>query len=373
METKKEYDWLIVGSGLFGATFAYQMTKAGKRCFVIDRRPNYGGNVYCEMQDGVLAHKYGAHIFHTDRKEIWDFVNGFVHLRPVVHSPLAVTEEGAAFPLPFNMYTFGKLWPEVVTPVQAKKKIEQVTKKYRIENPSNLEEKALSLVGDEIYEKFIKGYTEKQWGRKCTELPPDIITRIPLRFSYDNNYFTDRYEGIPEEGYNPLVKGLLDGAVVRLGVDYFDDRKYFNNVADNVLFTGCIDAFFGYRLGKLDYRSLRFQTLFRPLAESQGCSVVNYTGSSTPYTRVIEHNFFAPQKKYEEIVQTREFPALYDGSNEPFYPITDSRNKELYNQYASLAESLQDVYFGGRLGMFKYMDMDDAISGALTMAKRFIK
>lgn len=366
------YDWIVVGGGLFGAVFTHYAIEAGKSVLVLERRNQIGGNIRCEQYNGVTMHKYGAHIFHTDKKELWDFVNERVPLTSIVHSPVAITGDGRTLPLPFNMYTFSAMWPDVSTPAQAKARIEEQTREWEGKIPANLEEKALSLVGKDIYETLIKGYTEKQWGRSCDTLPPAIIERLPLRFTYDNSYFKDKYVGVPRDGYNALIDNLLDGADIRLGVDYLKCCEDFTGIADNILFTGCIDEFFGHALGKLDYRSLRFETKILPIEESQGCTVVNYTGKNVPYTRIIEHNAFAPDKYYEEIVVSREYPADYSGGAEPYYPIIDLKNKELYKAYKGLAATYPKVHFGGRLGMFEYMDMDDAIIAAQKMADDLI-
>lgn len=364
----RKYNWIVVGSGLFGAVFTHYAIKAGKSVLVIDRRDKTGGNIRCEMFNGVLTHKYGAHIFHTNDKGVWDFVNERCPLTPITHSPVAVTEDGRAFPMPFNMYTFSAMWPDVSTPAQARERLAEQTREWEGKTPANLEEKALSLVGRDIYEALIKGYTEKQWGRACDTLPPAIIERLPLRFTYDNSYFTDKWVGVPRDGYNALIDSLLEGADVRLGVDFLERRDEYMGMAREVLFTGCIDEFFGHALGRLDYRSLRFETKILPPEETQGCSVVNYTGRNVPYTRIIEHNAFAPDKRHEEVVVSREYPADYSGEAEPYYPVIDKRNKELHEAYKRLASTYPGVHFGGRLGMFEYMDMDDAIIAARRMA-----
>lgn len=375
MSASKKYDWLVVGSGIFGATFAHEMLKAGKSVLVVERRQKTGGNVRCEKYDGVLVHCYGAHIFHTDNKRVWDFVCCRTPIKPITHSPMAITEDGKALTLPFGMHTFNALWPEVITPAQAKAKIEEQTAKWKekFPTPSNLEQKALTLVGEDIFNALIKGYTEKQWNTPCDKLPPEIITRIPLRFSWGTSYFNDKYVGIPEDGYNPLIDGLLDGADIITGVDYFADRGSFNGLAGDILFTGCIDEFFGYTLGRLGYRSLEFKTKIEPLENTQGCSVVNYTGKSTPWTRCIEHNQFAPGRYYEELVKSYEYPADFGDGGEPYYPINNAENNSLYERYVELSKSSPNVHFGGRLGMYQYMDMDDAIEKALYMASSLIR
>lgn len=372
MGNNKKYDWLVVGAGLFGSIFTHYAIKAGKSVLVIDRRAKVGGNVRCERYLGVVLHKYGAHIFHTDKKENWDFMNDIVPLTPIVHSPVAVTASGKALPLPFNMYTFTTMWDDVATPEQARAKIAAQTKKWEGKEPRNLEEKALSSVGEDIYEALIKGYTEKQWGRSCADLPAEIMKRIPLRFTFDNSYFNCRYVGVPEDGYNPLFDYLLEGAEIRTGVDYLKERAQYSDIANEILFTGCIDEFFDYAIGKLDYRSLRFEEKILPLEQSQGCSVVNYTGKDVPYTRIIEHNAFAPKKYYEEIVISREYPQEYSGNNEPYYPIIDDKNRLLYNAYCKIAKTHPNIHFGGRLGLFEYLDMDDVITKASNMAKELL-
>lgn len=366
------YDWIVVGGGLFGAVFTHYAIEAGKSVLVLERRERTGGNIRCEQYNGVTMHKYGAHIFHTDKKELWDFVSERVPLTSIVHSPVAITGDGRTLPLPFNMYTFAALWDGVSTPAQAKAKIAEQTKKWDGKIPQNLEEMALSSVGEDIYEALIKGYTEKQWGRPCAELPAEIMKRIPLRFTYDNSYFNVPYVGVPENGYNPLIDSLLEGADVITGVDYLKHREEYHDIADEMLFTGCIDEFFNYAAGKLDYRSLKFETKIISLEESQGCSVVNYTGTDVPYTRIIEHNAFAPKKYYEEIVISKEYPAPYQWGNEPYYPVIDDKNRAIYESYRKIAQAFPKIHFGGRLGLFEYMDMDDVINEATKMAESLL-
>lgn len=369
---RKKYDWLVVGGGLFGAVFTYYALRAGKSVLVVERRPQLGGNVRCEQYNGVTVHAYGAHIFHSDDKANWDFVNSIVPLTPILHSPVAVTASGRAYSLPFNMYTFSAMWPDVVTPEQARAKIAEQTRKWVGKKPSNLEEMALSTVGEDIYEALIKGYTEKQWGRPCAALPAEIMKRIPLRFTYDNSYFYCKYVGVPEGGYNPLIDHLFRGAEVVTGTDYLSNRGDFAELANDILFTGCIDEFFDYAIGRLEYRSLAFETKILPLEKSQGCSVVNYTGADVPYTRIIEHNAFAPKKYYEEIVISREYPTPYSGNNEPYYPVIDEKNRRLYEAYCKIAQTHPNVHFGGRLGLFEYLDMDDVLTQARQMANRLL-
>ncbi|MDH6358025.1 UDP-galactopyranose mutase [Parabacteroides sp. PF5-9] len=368
---KKQYDYLIVGSGLFGAVFAQQAHAAGKRCLVIDKRPHTGGNIYCQSIDQINVHIYGAHIFHTDNKKIWDYVNSFVEFNRYTNSPVAYYK-GKLYNLPFNMNTFNKLWG-VITPAEALKEIESQRGKYAdIEEPANLEEQALKLCGEDIYQSLIKGYTEKQWGRDAKELPPFIIKRIPFRFTYDNNYFNDRYQGIPIGGYNPLIDALLKGSEVRLNTNYFEDRQIFDNLADTILYTGCIDAFFDYSLGHLEYRSLHFEHEKPDTDNYQGNAVVNYTERDIPYTRIIEHKHFEFGQQPTTII-TKEYPASFTTGKEPYYPINDEQNSRLYQQYKTLAAQQPNVFFGGRLAQYAYFDMDDTIEAALQLAEQLIK
>ena len=370
----KRYDYLIVGSGLFGATFAYLAHKAGKKCLVIDKRPHLGGNVYCENVEGINMHKYGAHIFHTSNKAIWDFVNSIVEFNRYTNSPVA-NYQGKLYNLPFNMNTFYQMWG-VVTPEQAHEKIEAqrqevlaMMREKGVTEPRNLEEQALTLVGKDIYEKLIKGYTEKQWGRKCTELPAFIIRRLPVRLVYDNNYFNDKYQGIPIGGYNRLISGLLEGVETKTGVDFFDNREYWESVADKIVFTGKIDEFYDYRFGKLEYRTVRFETETLNIANYQGNAVINYTEREVPYTRVIEHKHFEMfgQDVYDvpKTVISREYSVEWTEGMEPYYPVNDERNGELYKKYKSLADCESKVLFGGRLAEYKYYDMAPVIESAI--------
>ncbi len=364
---KELYDYLIVGAGLFGAVFAHEAKTAGKRCLVIDKREHAGGNIYCEMQEGIAVHKYGAHIFHTDKKDVWDYVNRLVPFNRFTNSPLARFED-KLYNLPFNMHTFYQLWG-VKTPEEARLKIEEQRKAYQhIENPANLEEQALKLCGSDIYYTLIKGYTEKQWGRPATELPAFIIQRIPFRFVFDNNYFNDPYQGIPEGGYNRLIEALLEGTEVRLCFDYLQNRDFFDQLAKKVVFTGCIDAYFDYCYGSLEYRSLRFDHQLLPVPDFQGNAVINYTAANIPYTRVIEHKHFAFGKQ-EKTVVTYEYPSEFKAGKEPYYPVNDEKNTKLYAQYRKLAEASKNVLFGGRLAGYVYADMDDTIAAALTLCK----
>ncbi len=362
------YDFLIVGAGLFGAVFAHEAAQKGKKCLVVERRGQVGGNVYCEKRAGINVHRYGAHIFHTSDREVWEYVNRFADFEPFVNSPVAVYRDGL-YNLPFNMNTFHQLWG-VVTPAQAKAKIaEQVC---QFENPQNLEEQALSLAGRDIYEKLIKGYTEKQWGRDCRELPAFIIRRIPLRFTYDNNYFSDRFQGIPSEGYTALVEGLLAGTEVLTDTDYREFIVSRPDEAEKTVFTGCIDEFFDYRLGALQYRSLRFESEELPVDNFQGNAVVNYTERSVPYTRIIEHKHFTRFCDSPTTVITREFPAEWRRGDEPYYPVNDEKNNALYERYQLLAQSRPDVIFCGRLGRYRYVNMDETVASALRLAKEIL-
>jgi UDP-galactopyranose mutase len=363
---KMKYDYLIVGAGLFGAVFAHEAKKKGKRCLVIDRRPHLGGNVHCEEVEGINVHKYGAHIFHTNDKPIWDYVNSFVEFNRYTNSPVA-NYKGELYNLPFNMNTFYQLW-KAKTPQEAKLIIAEQVQEVGVNNPKNLEEQALSLVGKDIYEKLIKGYTEKQWGRKATELPAFIIKRLPLRFTFDNNYFNDKYQGIPIGGYNKLVNGLLNGIETRLEVDFFKNKTELMAVADQVVFTGKIDEFYDYQYGKLEYRSLDFKHETLDIENYQGNAVVNYTASEIPYTRILEHKHFefGTQKK---TVITKEYPTEWSGNKEPYYPINDHRNNEMFSKYKVLSQE-DNIIFGGRLAEYKYYDMHQVIASALAKCKK---
>lgn len=368
MHTKK-YDYLIVGSGLFGSVFAYLATQKGKSCLVIEKRKHTGGNIYCDSIGGINVHKYGAHIFHTDNKKVWDFVNSFVPFNHYVNSPLAFYK-GVMYNLPFNMNTFSKLWG-VNTPAEAQKKIEEQRGRYaHIENPANLEEQALKLYGEDIYNIFIKGYTEKQWGRAATELPAFIIRRLPFRFTYNNNYFHDAYQGIPIGGYNKLIDALLHNVEVKLDTDYFKDKDYLDSLADKVVYTGCIDEYFGFEYGRLEYRGLHFE--HRHLTDTdnlQGNAVVNYNEREIPYTRCIEHKHFEFGTQPTTVI-TYEYPQDYSEDQEPYYPINDERNTALYNRYKEKAATLPHVHFGGRLGRYAYFDMDDSVETAMEFAEK---
>lgn len=366
MET---YDYLIVGAGLFGATFAYEAKKRGKKCLVIDRRDHLGGNIYCENVEGINVHKYGAHIFHTSSKYLWDYVNQFVEFNRYTNSPLA-NYNGEIYNLPFNMNTFNKLWG-VVTPQEAKEKIEEQRKEATITRPRNLEEQAISLVGTDIYEKLIKGYTEKQWGRKATELPSFIINRLPVRFTYDNNYFNDPYQGIPIGGYNVIINKMLEGTDTELSTDYFKEKERLDPLAEKIVFTGMIDEYYDYRFGSLEYRSLVFEHEVLDTANYQGNAVVNYTDRETPYTRIIEHKHFEFGDQ-EKTVITKEYPKEWEKGDEPYYPVNDEKNSALYKKYKELADHEEKVIFGGRLAKYQYYDMHHVISQALkAVAKEF--
>jgi len=361
------YDYLIVGAGLFGAVFAHEATKAGKKCLVLDKRNHTGGNVYCENIEGINVHKYGAHIFHTNDKGLWDYVNQFVEFNNYINSPLAYSK-GKLYNLPFNMNTFYQLWG-TKTPQEAKEKIEEQIAVYGVEKPANLEEQALSLIGKDIYENFIKEYTEKQWGRKATELPAFIIKRLPIRFTFDNNYFNDKYQGIPIGGYNKLIEGLLQGVEVKIGVDYFSDKESFDKLAHKVVFTGKIDEFYNYKLGVLEYRSLHFENEIVDTDNFQGNAVVNYNDADYDFTRIIEHKHFEFGKQKKTVI-TKEFPQEWDTSKEAFYPINDDRNQALFEAYKKMSLQEEKVLFGGRLSEYKYYDMHQVIASALTTAKK---
>ena len=367
------YHYLIVGSGLFGATFAYLAKQAGKKCLVIDKRPQLGGNVYCEHTEGINVHKYGAHIFHTSNKQLWDFVNDIVPFNRYTNCPVA-NFEGKLYNLPFNMNTFYQMWG-VTTPGQAEEKIaEQKAEAIAMLNgrePQNLEEQALTLVGKDIYEKLIKEYTEKQWGRPCAELPAFIIRRLPVRLIFDNNYFNDKYQGIPEGGYNKLVAELLEGVETMVDTDFFADREKWETMAENIIFTGKIDEYFNYSLGKLEYRTVRFETEILDTPNYQGNAVINYTSRDIPYTRIIEHKHFEMfgTEVYDcpKTVISKEFSTEWTDGMEPFYPVNDEKNATLYAQYKNLADSIDNVYFGGRLAEYKYYDMAPIIEAAMKL------
>ena len=358
----KRYDYLIVGAGLYGAVFARELTRRGKSCLVIDRRNHVAGNIYTEKMAGINVHKYGAHIFHTSDREVWEYVNQFAEFNNYVNSPLAVYRD-ELYNLPFNMNTFSKMWG-IRTPKEARQMIERQVAELGITEPQNLEEQALSLVGTDVYTKLIKGYTEKQWGRDCRELPAFIIRRLPCRFTYDNNYFNDRWQGIPIGGYTQMVEKMLEGADVLLQTDYFDLIREQSEIARTTVYTGCIDEFFGYRLGALKYRSVRFETEELPEENYQGNAVVNYTDREVPYTRVIEHKHFEFGKQPTTVI-SREYSAEWKPGLEPYYPVNDAENNALYAQYQQLAAQQENVIFGGRLGQYRYYDMDKVIRAAM--------
>ena len=362
-------DYLVVGSGLFGSVFAHEMTKAGKQCLVLERRTHVGGNVYCEEKEGIRIHEYGAHIFHTSDKKVWSYVNQFVEFNNYVNSPVA-NYKGELYNLPFNMNTFAKMWG-VVTPQEAAAKIAQQRKEAGITNPKNLEEQAISLIGTDIYTKLIKGYTEKQWGRRCTELPAFIIQRLPVRYTFDNNYFNDRYQGIPVGGYNKLMEALLEGIEVRTGVDFNKERETYQGMAKTIVYTGPIDEYFDYCLGNLEYRGLRFETERLEEENHQGVAVMNYTDRETPWTRIVEHKHFEFGTQPVTYI-TKEYPADWNPGDEAYYPVNNEKNQTLYAKYAALAEKEKNVIFGGRLAEYKYYDMDDVIASALARAETLL-
>lgn len=369
------YDYLVVGAGLYGAVFAHEAKKKGKKVLVIDKRPNIAGNVYTEDVEGIHVHKYGAHIFHTNNRKVWEYVNQFAEFNRFTNSPVA-NYHGELYSLPFNMYTFNKMWG-VVTPEEAAAKIEEQKKAAGITEPKNLEEQAISLVGTDIYEKLVKGYTEKQWGRPCSELPSFIIKRLPVRLTFDNNYFNALYQGIPMGGYTKMVANMLEGIEVKLGVDYLAEKEAYDAMAEKVIYTGAIDAYFGFKLGALEYRSVRFETELLDKPNFQGNAAVNYTDAETPWTRIIEHKWFEFGKDDEgnEIPKTvisREYSSEWKPGDEPYYPVNDEKNGILYAEYKKLAEGEQKVVFGGRLGEYKYYDMDSVIASALEMCAQEI-
>ena len=361
------YDYLIVGAGLYGAVFAYEAKKRGKKCCVIDRRSHIGGNIYTEKIEGINVHKYGAHIFHTSDKAIWDYINQFAEFNQYINSPIAVYQN-ELYNMPFNMNTFSKMWG-IRTPAEAKAKIAEQIAQLNIVEPQNLEEQALSLVGTDIYQKLVKGYTEKQWGRECKELPAFIIKRLPVRFTYDNNYFNDRYQGIPEGGYTAIIAKMLDGADIKLNTDYFDLIRENGEIADKIVFTGMIDEFFQYQLGVLQYRSVRFETEVLEEENYQGNAVVNYTEQKVPYTRIIEHKHFEFGTQPVTVI-SREYPSEWKKGDEPYYPVNNEKNETLVAKYKEAAENETNVIFGGRLGEYRYYDMDKVVGAALQAVKK---
>ena len=363
----KKYDYLIVGAGLFGAVFAHEATRRGKTCLVIDKRGHIGGNIYTEEVEGIQVHRYGAHIFHTSRKQVWDYINQFAEFNHYINSPIAVYKD-ELYNLPFNMNTFSKMWG-IKTPQEAKEKIAQQVAETGITEPKNLEEQGLSLVGKDVFEKLVKGYTEKQWGRECKELPAFIIRRLPVRFTYDNNYFNDRFQGIPIGGYTRIVEKMLDGIPVKTDTDYFSFIKENPDIAEKTVFTGMIDEYFSYQLGALQYRSVRFETEVLNTDNYQGNAVVNYTEREVPYTRIIEHKHFEFGNQPATVI-TREYSLNGDESAEPYYPVNDGPNNALYEKYRALAQAEPDMIFGGRLGEYRYYNMDQVVAAALKAAKK---
>ncbi len=363
----KKYDYVIVGAGLFAGVWAYMARRAGKTCLVVEKRNHLGGNIYCEDVEGIHVHKYGAHIFHTSNRKVWDFVGSLAEFNRYTNSPVA-NYKGEMYNLPFNMNTFSKMWG-ISTPQQARAIIDEQKGSITGE-PRNLEEQAIRLVGRDIYEKLVKGYTEKQWGRDCKELPAFIIKRLPVRYTYDNNYFNDRYQGIPIGGYNVIVDRLFEGCDVELGVDYLKDREKYDMLGEMVVYTGTIDSYYDYRYGKLEYRSLRFESELLDTDNYQGVAVVNYTDRETPYTRVIEHKHFEFGTQPKTVI-TREYPAAWQEGMEPYYPVNDEKNQGLYAKYAELAEAEKNVIFGGRLAEYKYYDMDKVIESAMKRAEEY--
>ncbi|HJE45708.1 UDP-galactopyranose mutase [Levilactobacillus namurensis] len=370
METQK-FDYLIVGAGLFGATIAYELAKKGKKVKIIEKRDHVGGNIYTKNVDGIEVHEYGAHIFHTSNEDVWNFINRFAKFNNYINSPLA-NYKGEIYNLPFNMNTFNKIWG-VRTPKEAKDKIRSQTDKFNIRKPKNLEEQAISLVGEDIYEKLVKGYTEKQWGKKAIDLPAFIIRRLPVRLTYNNNYFNDTYQGIPIGGYTRIVQKMLDSSLisVQTGVDFMKRKDEYLKSYNKIVYTGMIDEFFNYKIGSLEYRSLKFKTEELDIDDFQGNAVVNYTDGETPYTRIIEHKHFEMSKKSNgKTIITREYPADWKRGDEPYYPVNDHDNDALYKEYTKLAQKMPNVFFGGRLGLYRYYNMDQTIMAAMALLKR---
>jgi UDP-galactopyranose mutase len=361
-----KYDYLLVGAGLFSAVVAFEITKRGKKCFVIDRRSHIAGNIYTEQQHGINVHIYGAHIFHTDNKDIWNFINQFAEFNRYTNSPIA-NYNGKGFNLPFNMNTFNRIWNDVITPEQAKKRITEQAHEIKGE-PKNLEEMAISLVGRDIYELLIKGYTEKQWGRKCGDLPASIIKRLPVRYIYDNNYFNDKYQGIPIGGYTQIVEKMFADIEIKLNCDYFTNKEELDKISDKIIFTGMIDEYYEYRFGKLEYRTLKFEHETLDISNYQGTAVMNYTDEKTPFTRIIEHKHFEFGMQDKTII-TREYPDEWKEGDESYYPVNDEKNNLLFQKYEELAKSQSKVIFGGRLGQYRYFDMDDTVEAALELVK----
>lgn len=362
-----KYDYLIVGTGLFGSIFAYEAKKRGKKCLIIDKRNHVGGNIYTEKIEDINVHKYGAHIFHTSNKEIWEYINQFSEFNRYTNSPVAKYKD-EVYNLPFNMNTFNKLWG-VFTPEEAKQKIQEELQEVNIDEPKNLEQQAIKLVGKTIYEKLVKGYTEKQWGMRATELPSFIIKRLPVRFTYDNNYFNDKYQGIPEGGYTKIIEKMLDGIETKLNYNYFDHKEELENISEKIIFTGAIDEYYDYCFGELEYRSVRFETEVLDIDNYQGNAVVNYTEYEVPYTRIIEHKHFEYGMQPKTVI-SREYSDTWNREKEPYYPINNDKNNALYAKYKELADNDDKVIFGGRLGQYKYYDMDKVIAEALNICKQ---
>ncbi len=366
----KTYDYLIAGAGLFGAVFAQEAKKAGKKCLVIDKREHIAGNIYTREVEGIQVHEYGAHIFHTSSREVWEYVNKFAEFNRYTNAPVA-NYKGEIYNMPFNMNTFHKLWG-VVTPQEAKAKIEEQKRAHAVEHPKNLEEQAINLVGTDVYTRLVKGYTEKQWGRRAAELPAFIIKRLPVRFTYDNNYFNDNYQGIPIGGYTGMIERMLEGTEVRLQENFLEKREYYQDMAETIIYTGMIDEYFDYCFGELEYRSLRFETEMPGCDNFQGNAVINYTEREIPYTRIIEHKHFEYGTQPKTVI-TREYPQSWHKGDEPYYPMNDEKNIRLYEKYRELACREGNVIFGGRLGQYKYYDMDDTVEAALQCARELIK
>lgn len=365
----KKYDYLIVGAGLFGAVFAQEAKKAGKKCLVIEKRDHIAGNIYTKETEGIQVHEYGAHIFHTSNKKVWEYVNQFAEFNRYTNAPVA-NYKGEIYNMPFNMNTFHKLWG-VVTPAEAKAKIEEQKKASGVEHPKNLEEQAINLVGIDVYTRLVKGYTEKQWGRRATELPAFIIKRLPVRFTYDNNYFNDNYQGIPIGGYTKMIEKMLEGTEVRLNENFLEKKEEYEALAETIVYTGMIDEYFEYCFGELEYRSLKFETEVLDIENYQGNAVVNYTEYEVPYTRIIEHKHFEYGTQPKTVI-TREYPKVWKQGDEPYYPMNDEKNTALYGKYEELAQKEGNIIFGGRLGQYKYYDMDDTVEAALQCAKEAI-
>lgn len=363
------YDYLIIGSGLYGAVCAYELTKKGKKCLVLEKRNHIGGNIYTKEIEGIQIHEYGAHIFHTHDKKIWDYINQFAEFNNYINQPVARYKD-ECYNLPFNMNTFTKLWNDVFTPQEAMKRIEEEKKDYHFDEPKNLEEQAINLVGKTIYEKLVKGYTAKQWGKPCTELPAFIIKRLPVRFTFDNNYFNDRYQGIPVGGYTQIIEKMLAGVEVRLNTDFFIDKENYLKLAKNIIYTGTIDQYFDYCYGPLEYRTVRFEKEVLDCPNYQGNAVINYTEYEIPYTRIIEHKHFEFDSTSPKTVLSKEYSSKWTLGDEPYYPVNDEKNSSLYQKYKALADKEKNIVFGGRLGQYKYFDMDDVIISALDMLNK---